>query len=159
MKSTTLKTFIVIFSMALFSATVNAQSAAANTAASTKSGINNWVELKEFHQVMAQTFHPLEDGNYQPIRTRSGELFEKARLLSESKVPAEFNKPEMLQAIQELVKGSRMLNAMVENKATDEEISKSLTALHETFHKIVGLCQPGDKNEQHDHSDPNQKHN
>lgn len=160
MKTTTIKTFLVIFCMAVFSASANAQSATAqSTTHPAKSGMEGWTELKEFHKVMAQTFHPMEEGNYKPIRERSGEMFEKARLLAESKVPAEFNKPEMLKAIQELASGSRMLNAMVENKATDAEINKSLTALHDTFHKIVGMCQPGDKHEQHDHSDPNHKHN
>jgi hypothetical protein len=148
MKATRLKTFIVIFSVALFSAVAHAWS-----------GAESWTELKEFHKVMAQTFHPMEEGDYKPIRARSGELAEKARLLADSKIPAEFNKPEMLQAIQELSAGSRKLNAMIESKATDEEINKSLTALHETFHKIVGMCEPGDKHEQHDHSDPNHKHN
>ena len=152
MKTTTLKTFIAIFCMAILSATANAQS-----------GTENWTELKEFHKVMAQTFHPMEEGDYKPIRERSGEMAEKARLLAESKVPAEFNKPEMLQAINDLNVGSRSLDAMVKNKATDAEINKSLTALHDTFHKIVGLCKPGDKHEHqhqhHDHSDPNHKHN
>lgn len=143
---TTLKTLVAIFCMAVFTANVNAQSSA-----------KDWKELTDFHKVMAQTFHPMEDGNYQPIRERSGEMFEKARLLSESKIPAEFNKPEMLQAIQELNVGSRKLDAMIKNKATDDEVNKSLTALHDTFHKIVGMCQPGE-HEHHDHSDPNHKH-
>jgi hypothetical protein len=121
--------------------------------------MEDWKELKEFHKVMAQTFHPMEEGDYKPIRERSGEMAEKARLLVESKVPAEFNKPEMIQAIQELSKGSRTLDAMIKNKATDEEINKSLTALHDTFHKIVGMCQPGQHEDHgHDHNDPNHKH-
>ena len=143
-----MKTFITIFCMIALSATVNAQSS-----------VEKWVELKEFHKVMAQTFHPMEEGDYKPIKERSGEMAEKARLLVDSKVPAEFNKPEMLQAIQELNAGSRKLDASIKNKATDEEINKSLTALHDTFHKIVGLCKPGDgHHETHDHSDPNHKH-
>ena len=155
MKTTTLKTFIAIFCVAVLSATANAQSTATNA----KADAESWPELKAFHKVMAQTFHPMEEGDYKPIRERSGEMLEKAMALSSSKVPAEFNKPEMLKAIQELTIGSRKLNAMVEAKAKDEEINKSLTALHDTFHKIVGLCKPGDKHEHHDHSDPNHKHN
>src|SRR5215213_1573424 len=112
MKTKTMKTFIAIFCMIALSATVNAQSS-----------IEKWVELKEFHKVMAQTFHPMEEGDYKPIKERSGEMAEKARLLVDSKVPAEFNKPEMLQAIQELNAGSRKLDASIKNKATDEEIN------------------------------------
>ncbi len=165
MKTITLKTFIAIFCMAVVSATAFAQtpsgsSAASTSKASSKSSMEEWTALKEFHKVMAQTFHPMEEGDYKPIRERSGELAEKARLLAESKVPADFNKPEMLKAIQELNAGSRLLDAAIKNKATDAEINKSLTELHETFHKIVGMCQPGDnheQNEHHEHSDPNHK--
>jgi hypothetical protein len=115
----------------------------------------DWKELKAFHSVMAATFHPSEEGNLQPIKERSGEMVEKAKALAASKVPDEFNKPEMLKAIQELVFGSEKLDAMIKAKATDEEITKYLSGLHDIFHTIVGLCKPGDK---HDHSDPNHKH-
>jgi len=118
----------------------------------------DWKELKAFHSVMAATFHPSEEGNLQPIKERSGEMVEKAKALAASKVPDEFNKPEMLKAIQELVMGSEKLDAMVKAKVADEEITKYLSGLHDIFHKIVGLCKPGDKHEGHDHSDPNHKH-
>lgn len=117
----------------------------------------DWKELKAFHSVMAQTFHPSEEGNLQPIKERSGEMIEKAKALAASKVPDEFNKPEMLTAIKELIAGSEKLDAMIKAKATDEEITKYLSGLHDIFHKIVGLCKPGDKHD-HDHSDPNHKH-
>ncbi len=139
MKIQTLKVFIAILFMAGLAATANAQLS-----------MENWTELKNFHKVMAQTFHPTEEGNFKPIRERSGELAENARLLADSKVPAEFNKPEMVKAIQELNAGSRNLDVMIKNKATDEEVGKSLSTLHDTFHKIVGL--------KHDHNDPNHKH-
>ena len=43
----------------------------------------HWPELMHFHKVLAQTFHPAEKGNYNPIRDRSGELFAtKADLLN-----------------------------------------------------------------------------
>jgi hypothetical protein len=136
--------------MSLFSSTIHAQSS-----------VEKWKELQEFHQVIAQTFHPAEDGDFKPIKERSGELAEKARLLSESKIPAEFSKPEMRQAIQELNAGCRKLNAMIQGKTTDEEIKKSLSAIHDTFHKIYGMCQPGDKKEMQQehqgHNDSNPK--
>jgi hypothetical protein len=86
-------------------------------------------------------------------------MAEKAKLLGASKVPADFDKPEMKKAIEELQAGSAKLDIMVHNKATDKEITEFLAGLHDTFHKIVGLCKPGDKHEHgHDHSDPNHKH-
>jgi hypothetical protein len=147
MKTPALRVFIAILFMTGLSAATKAQSS-----------MENWTELKNFHQVMAQTFHPMEKGDYKPIREQSGEMAEKARLLADSKIPAEFNKPEMVQAIQEVNAGSRKLDAMIKNKATDEEINKSLTALHEAFHKIVGLCQPGEGHEKHGDDNTNNKH-
>ncbi|MBK5283790.1 MAG: hypothetical protein JJE25_00165 [Bacteroidia bacterium] len=118
----------------------------------------DWAELKTFHSIMAATFHPSEDGDLKPIRERSGEMAEKAKLLAASKVPADFDKPEMKKAVQELVEGTAKLDGMIKKKATDKELTEFLAGLHDTFHKIVGLCQPGDKHEEHDHSDPNHKH-
>src|SRR5204862_7754831 len=111
-------------------------------------GMEDWKELKAFHSVMAQTFHPSEEGNLKPIRERSGELAEKAKLLAASKIPAEFDKPEMKKAVNELAEGTTKLDAMIKNKATDKEVTAFLSGLHDTFHKIVGLCQPGDKQEE-----------
>ncbi|HSB10705.1 MAG TPA: hypothetical protein VLM38_14550, partial [Blastocatellia bacterium] len=42
-------------------------------AATTASGDggDTWNELSSFHSLMSQTFHPLEEGNLTPIRTRA----------------------------------------------------------------------------------------
>ncbi len=100
-----------------------------------------WPELHGFHQVMSQTFHPSEEGNLQPIKTRSGEMAKKAKELAASKVPAEFNKPDILEAVKQLVTDSEKLDQMIKNgKTTDAEITKALSALHDVFHRIIGLC-------------------
>lgn len=105
-----------------------------------KSKFDPWPELKAFHQVMSQTFHPMEEGNYAPIKARSAEMMQKADALAASTAPAEFNKPEVLKAVKKLKADSKKLNDLVTKKASDEVLKKSLTALHDTFHQIVGLC-------------------
>jgi superoxide dismutase len=105
-----------------------------------KSKFDPWPELKAFHQVMSQTFHPMEEGNLQPIKTRSAEMMQKAEALAASTPPAEFNKPEVPKAVKKLKADSKKLNDLVTKKASDEAIKKSLTSLHDTFHQIVGLC-------------------
>jgi len=67
-----------------------------------QSKLGTWKELKDFHQVMSQTFHPSEEGNLQPIKERSGEMVEKADLLAKSTIPADFNRKEVLAAIEKL---------------------------------------------------------
>ena len=99
-----------------------------------------WTELNEFHAVMAQTFHPSEEGNLKPIRERSGEFLEKAKALQSGRIPESFNTPEIKKAINELVSGSETLNQMVIKKVDDKTITKKLGELHDVFHTIQGLC-------------------
>jgi hypothetical protein len=102
-----------------------------------------WKEKENFHAVMAATFHPSEEGNFKPIRERAGELAEKALAWKKSVFPKEFDKPEIRKTMDELVAGSNEISAMVKKNATDEELGKKISALHEVFHKIIGLCEHG----------------
>ncbi|MBK8562598.1 MAG: superoxide dismutase [Saprospiraceae bacterium] len=100
-----------------------------------------WAELKEFHKVMGQTFHPAEEGNLQPIRSRSGEMLAKAKTLQSGKIPPSFNTPAIKSAIDKLVKGSEALDKLVhKKKSSDKAVTESLTKLHDVFHEIQGLC-------------------
>lgn len=111
---------------------------------------DNWPELKSFHSVMAQTFHPSEEGDLKPIKERAGEMVTKAEALQKSKIPADLNNDKIKSAIDRLVTGSKELKTMVDEKESDEAITKNLSALHDTFHEIVGLCQ---KDDGHGHGD------
>jgi predicted HAD superfamily Cof-like phosphohydrolase len=108
---------------------------------------SDWAQLKDFHTVMSQTFHPAEEGKLEPIKSRSGEMLEKAVAWQKSTPPEEFNKPEIKKELKSLVKGSKELDKMVKKSATDTELTKKLTDLHDVFHNIVGLC----KDEHKDH--------
>lgn len=110
-----------------------------------QSKFDKWPELKSFHGVMSQTFHPSEEGNLQPIKTRSLEMVNKADSLSKSNIPAEFNKKEVKEAINKLVIDSKKLHELIQNKGNDEEIKKSLSNLHDTFHLIVEKCSHTDE--------------
>lgn len=113
-----------------------------------KGKFDDWQALKDFHVVMSQTFHPSEEGNLQPIKTRIGEMVTKAKALQTSKIPAEFNRKGVSEAMANLVKGSQNLEKQINKKAKNEEITKSLVGLHDTFHTIIGLCTAEDN---HDH--------
>lgn len=106
-----------------------------------------WAELEAFHKVMSQTFHPAEEGNYQPIKERISEMVEAASKLNTSTVPAEFNKPEIIETAKKLETDSKALEEKIKAGATDKEIFTDLSALHDTFHKIVGLCNTNDHND------------
>jgi hypothetical protein len=135
------------------------------TAAYAQDALKNWKEMKDFHQVMSQTFHPSEEGNLQPIKTRIGEMAQKAEALKASKVPAELDNKKVRKHINKLVVDSKKLQAKIAAGASDEEITKALSALHDVFHKIVGLCSEtedhgheGNEGHNHEHGEGGHKH-
>lgn len=101
---------------------------------------DTWTALTEFHKVMSQTFHPMEEGNLKPIRERSGEMALKAAIMQSGPIPASFDTPEIRKAIADLIKGAEDLNKTIRKKGKDEVVKTKLTALHDTFHLIQGLC-------------------
>ncbi|MGL5113658.1 MAG: hypothetical protein ACRC6O_13580 [Flavobacterium sp.] len=107
---------------------------------SAQSTFEKWPAIKAFHGVMSQTFHPAEEGDLNPIRTRSEEMVQKAEALSIEAIPAEFKTTAILASIKKLQTGAKGLNELVKAKDSDEATLKSLTALHDVFHEIVGLC-------------------
>lgn len=121
---------------------------ATRLAAETKPG--SWVELKAYHSVMAATFHPAEDGNLEPVKQRSGELASVSKAWLQSKPPADFNKPAILEKLKLLQAESAALDTLVSSKkASDAEIKASLFKLHDRFHEIVGACRDEGKADKH----------
>ena len=109
--------------------------------------MEKWPELKAFHSIMSQTFHPSEEGNLQPIKERSKEMMEKAAQLADSKIPLEYKTDAIVKAVEQLKSDTKKLHKMIGNKASDKEITAALSALHDVVHQIVGLCKK--ENEQH----------
>ena len=127
-------TFILFLFAALATQQITAQSA-----------FDKWEELKSFHSIMSQTYHPMEEGNLEPVKSQSNELVQSADQLAKSAIPAEFNTASMKASVKKLKKGSKSLHKLVKSKkSTDEEIKKSLENLHDVFHEIVGLCKGDD---------------
>jgi len=105
-----------------------------------KGKFEDWPELLKFHEVMSQTFHPMEKGDLAPIRSRSGELVSRAEALHNSQIPTEFDSKKVKDAVKKLAANSKKLDKLVKSKASDKAITKALTDLHDVFHTIVGLC-------------------
>lgn len=125
---------IFVFAVLFICNTISAQSIS-----------EKWPAIKAFHGVMSQTFHPSEEGNLAPIKSRSAEMVEKAEALLKSEIPAEYKTERILVAAQKLQIDSKKLDRMVKSNVSDAEITKALSELHDTFHQIMGLC----KNEKH----------
>ena len=112
---------------------------------SAQSTFEKWQAIKEFHEVMSQTFHPAEEGNLVPIKARSEEMRNKAAMLLKSDIPAEFRTDAILASAERLQIKSKALHKLVMSNGSDAAIVKSITDLHDTFHEIVGLCSDAKK--------------
>lgn len=128
-----LKTFLVL-ALIVVANSVSAQST-----------FEKWPAIKEFHEVMSQTFHPAEEGNLAPIKARSEEMMNKAAMLLKSDIPTEFRTNAILASAERLQLKSKALHKLVKSNGTDAAIVKSITDLHDTFHEIVGLCSDAKK--------------
>lgn len=131
MKKQLLFTLVLVLA---FSAIIKAQNVA------------DWKEKNDFHKIMAQTFHPAEDGNFQPIRDRIDEMVTKAEAWQKSPVPLEIRDvKKMKKNLGKLVKLTKKLQNNIKAGAPDQAVLKQLTALHDVFHTIVGICHPEDE--------------
>ena len=94
---------------------------------------------------MAQTFHPAEENNLAPLRTRSGELYAKAILLKNSTPPASANNDKVQEALSRLEKQCLDIHTLVQKPAKNEVAKDALlfekiTKAHDIFHEVEGLC-------------------
>lgn len=106
---------------------------------------DNWLALKDFHKVMAQTFHPSEENNFEPLRTRSGELYAKAILLKNSTPPTSANNPKVQDALTRLEKQCLSIHQLAQKPAKNEAaknaaLFEQITKAHDIFHEVEGLC-------------------
>jgi len=100
-----------------------------------------WAEEEAFHTVMSQTWHPIENGNYAPIRERSGELADAAAAWKKADIPAEMKSAKDIEKnLKKLAKETKELDKEIKKGCSDEEIKAEMKELHDIFHTIVGLC-------------------
>jgi superoxide dismutase len=101
---------------------------------------DNWMALKDFHKAMAQTFHPAEEKNFEPLKSRSGELYAKAILLKQSTPPASANNAKVQEALARLEKQCLEIHQAVQKNAKDAVLFEKITKAHDIFHEVEGLC-------------------
>lgn len=110
------------------------------TAAQAQEKKAQWKEMHDFHGVMGSTFHPAEEGNLQPIRTRSQEMVDKAVAWQKSDAPEGYDKKAVKGTLKKLVSGAKEIDQLVKANATDKDLTDKLTALHDVFHEIMEKC-------------------
>ena len=103
-----------------------------------------WKEMEAFHEIMAKTFHPAEEGKLEPIRNRSQEMQDKAAAWRNSTAPEGYDKKAVKRSLEQLVKDSREINKLVKENAADNILKEKLSALHDVFHEIMEKCEKED---------------
>ena len=107
---------------------------------------NDWKEKNDFHKVMSQTFHPAEEGNFAPIRSRINEMLDKAEAFKNSEIPAEFShQKEIKNNLKKLVKQTKSFKKKINKGVSDADLKADFIALHDTFHQVVGICKAEDE--------------
>lgn len=109
--------------------------------------LEEWAEMETFHNVMAETFHPMEDGDMKPILSRAQEMADKAKAWQNSAPPARYApvKDSVAFYLAKLLAESQALADMVAKKAKEDDIKKALTALHDRYHQVSEFCYDIDK--------------
>ncbi len=101
---------------------------------------NDWDAAKEaYHEIMSSTFHPAEEGDLEPLKTRHAELAGAAKKWAELPMPEGMKGKGLEALLQKLQAGSEAIGTEVSG-GSDEALTASITALHDVFHDIVGLC-------------------
>ncbi|MFQ3638452.1 MAG: hypothetical protein SNJ62_00380 [Chloracidobacterium sp.] len=99
-----------------------------------------WKAQEEFHSVLAGTFHPMEDGDFAPVRKRADEMARKARLWSRSKPPKGYEAAKLRPLLAKLEREAAEVAKLVAQQADDEAIKQALNKLHDRYHEIAGEC-------------------
>lgn len=101
----------------------------------------NWPQLKAFHEIMAASFHPAEEGNFAPLRANADSLFNAARAWQKSTIPQDQFKPkETKEALRKLTIDCGAVQKAVIANRDNTELLRLITQAHDTFHTIVGEC-------------------
>jgi len=109
-----------------------------------------WPEAQAFHQFMADTWHPADEGDFEPIMAKARDMANAAAAWAASDIPEAYQKANVAEIIDQLSTESDALATMVEEGKSEEEILPALSALHDLFHEVIEKCGVG--HHHHDHS-------
>ncbi|MGL2966943.1 hypothetical protein [Flavobacterium sp. XGLA_31] len=107
--------------------------------------IEQWPQIKAYHEIISKTYLASEEGNMEHIKKNYGQLLEKAEELSVETMPEAYRNPKTIETLLVLKKQTAMMSQLIEEKKDDTQIKQALTSLHDTFYKIIIMCQPDKK--------------
>ena len=142
MKNKILSCLLLAVALGIFSCspTKSAQREAPLAPVATDPAISAWNKnVDAYHEVMSSTFHPAENGDLKPLKTRATTLAERAETWAATALPASLKGKGVEEKLGQLAKGSRDIANQVAGQASDEALTKAITALHDVFHEVVEM--------------------
>lgn len=117
--------FAVFFLVSAFA--VNAQKA-------------SWKEMQDFHAVMSKTFHPAEEGRFQPLKDSASLLLQRAKIWQASAVPQGFKADVTQPILKKLVAQCAKVSKAVAANKSDAQLKPLIFKAHDIFHEIMEKC-------------------
>ena len=98
-----------------------------------------WLQLKDdFHMLIAETFHPAEEGDLAPLKEKSKELYTSAKKWHLAKVPPKFTDDRLNELLKEMHEESKNIHDNLQS-LNDEELMKKIYHLHDLFHEAAEI--------------------
>lgn len=97
---------------------------------------NKWVEMDDFHFIMAESFHPYKDSlDLKPAKANAAAMATAAAKWADAPLPEKVNKDAVKTKLQQLKTETAAFADLVQS-ADDKTIGETLTKLHDLFHSI-----------------------
>lgn len=105
-----------------------------------QAGEERWSEMEAFHNLMAAAYHPVHDSsNLKPAKDLADDLASAAASWAGATLPEQVNNDDVKLTLLSLRDSSAAFNASVMAGKPDSVLTKSLSNLHDIFHKLHGV--------------------
>ncbi len=101
---------------------------------------DEWPQIKDFYEILANTFQESEKGNFNTIKSSSLILLAKAEGLSIEGMPADYRNPKTLETLLALKKQTKHVDDLINQNVPNSEIKQAIKTLYDIFHSIVAIC-------------------
>ncbi|NOT76148.1 MAG: hypothetical protein HOP08_14570 [Cyclobacteriaceae bacterium] len=140
---------IRVSALLLIVAMIACSKKAETTETTTAAASDEWPEMDSFHMVMAEAFHPYKDStNLEPAKKLAAEMATSAEQWQAAPLPEKVNNDDVKAKLVTLKNDTRAFADGISGM-TDEQIGKSLTALHDSFHGLMEAWHGGGDKHEH----------
>ena len=103
-----------------------------------------WTEQEKFHSFMSSTFHPAEEGNFQPLKEKADNMLLAAKRWELSDIPSNYDSDKTKAELHTLVKLVNAVADAVHGHAENAQLLTLITSAHDSYHRVVGECKKKD---------------